>query len=463
MEPSLDDYEGDAQQSVADALRDPRGLLRRRWRPMVLVFAAGLALDVTWILLQTPLFRAHATVLVEGQKVSEEFVRPTTQEDAVERINALTGEVLSRQRLQDILEQRNLYPDLMKQHRLSEALTLMRDSLDVEIDRGITGGSGRERARILSIDFVDENPQTAADVANDIARAFNLAGIRFGTQQARLTTEFMRREVEGNEAALREQSKKVSDYQQQHRGALAAEMESNLRRLERLQQQRNSLAMQIAEAETRAASITAQAGPADSPSLHLQDLRAQLARQLSVETETHPNVISLRRQIALLEQEIARHPGTGGSGRGSVAEAVRGEVTQLRQQLADADREITELDGVVAKAPALAQELSALQERETGLREAYQESLRKLKEAELAENLALAQQGDRVSVLESAYVPTKPERTRWKTAAMGLVGALGMAGFAGLFLEWLNPVLTTRSSLEAAGDVPVLGSVPHIV
>src|SRR5262249_27819431 len=200
-------------------------------------------------------------------------------------------------------------------------------------------------------------------------------------------------------------------------------MESNLRRLERLQQQRNSLAMQIAEAETRVAAVAAQAGAAgSSPSSRLQELRAPLAKELSVDTETHPNVVSLRRQIAVLEQDLPKHPRARSSGGGAGGRGARGEVAQLRQQLADADREITELDGVVAKAPGLAEELSALQERETGLREAYQESLRKLKEAELAENLALAQQGDRVSVLETAYPPTKPERTRWKTAAVGVVG-----------------------------------------
>ena len=462
----MEEYEVDdtSQQGIADALRDPRGLLHRRWRPILIVFALGVLVDLAWVLLQPPLYRAHATVLVESQKVSEDFVRPTTQEDAVERINALTGEVLARQKLEEIIKQRNLYPELIQEHHLTEAIALFRSSLEVGIDRGITGGTGRpERARILAIDFVDENPQTAADVANDIAHAFNLAGVRLGTQQARLTTEFMRREVDNNEAALREQSKKVSDYQQSHRGALPAEMESNLRRLERLQQQRNSLAMQIAEAETRAAAITAQVGTSGSPSSRLQELRAQLAKELSVNTESHPNVIQLRRQIALQEQELAKHPDSGGSsGRGVVADAARGEVTQLRQQLADADHEIVELDALVAQAPALTEELSGLQERETGLREAYQESLRKLKEAELAENLALAQQGDRVSVLDAAYPPSKPERTRWKSAAAGVVGALSVAGLAGLFLEWLNPVLTSRASLEAAGDAPVLGSVPRI-
>lgn len=464
----MEDYEGDdaSQQGVADALRDPRGVLRRRWRAMAAVFAAGLAASLAFVMTQAPTYKARATVLVESQKVSEEFVRPSTQEDALERINALTGEVLARPKLEEIIEQRHLYPGLRNEKGSTiEAIVRLRKNLVIELDKGIAGGSGRaERARVLSIEFTADDPQSAADVANDVAHAFNAAGMRLGSQQAHLTTEFMRREVESNEAALREQSRKVSEYQQGHRGALPSEMESNLRRLERLQQQRNSLAMQIAEAETRAASIAAQVAPGDSPSARLQDLRAALARELAVDTETHPNVISLRKQIALLEQELAKHPERAApSGGGRVAQAAQGEVAQLRQQLAQADRDIEDLDHVVAQAPALAEQLAALQERETVLRETYQESLRKLKEAELAENLALAQQGDRVSVLDQAFPPSKPEQTRWKTLVLGFVGSGALALFAALFLEWQNPVLLTRDSLEAAGDVPVLGCVPRIL
>jgi len=455
VEQYVDDHA--AQQGVAEALQDPRGVLRRRWRPMGAVFAAGLGACLLWVLAQAPTYRARATVLVESQKVSEDFVRPTTQEDALERINALTGEVLSRPKLEEIVQQRNLYPEAPD---AVARVVKLRRALAIELDQGIGGGSGRERARVLSIEFSAADPQTAADVANDVAHAFNVAGMRLGTQQARLTTEFMRHEVESNEAALREQSRKITEYQQQHRGALPGEMESNLRRLERLQQQRNSLAMQIAQAETRVAA--AQVGT-DSPSARLQDMRATLARELAVDTETHPNVISLRKQIALLEEELAKHPERSESGRGFVAEAVRGELALLHQQLAQTDRDIVELDAVVAQAPALAEELAALQERATGLLQTYQESVRKLKEAELAQNLALAQQGDRVSVLDSAFPPNEPEHTLWKTTAAGVVGSLALALFTGLFLEWQNPVLTTRESLEAAGDLPVLGCMPRIV
>jgi len=463
----MDEFEGEsvAQQGVADALRDPRGVLRRRWVPMAVVFAAGVVASVVFVLLQKPLYLARATVLVESQKVSEEFVRPTTQEDALERINALTAEVLSQQNLQQVVEQHDLYPGVRKARGMTDAIVLLKNDVVVSLDKGIAGGSGRpERARILSIEYEYDDPKIVADVANDIARLFNVAGMKLGSQQARLTTEFMRHEVENNEVALREQTKKVSDYQQEHRGALPTEMEANLRRLERLQQQRNSLAMQIAEAETRAASITAMTTPGTAPSARLQELRAALAKELAVNTEDHPNVISLRRQIALVEQDMKQHPTASGvPGAGSVAVAARGEVTEIRAQLAQTDKDIQELDALVAQAPALAEQLQALQERETVLRETYQESLRKLKEAELAQNLALAQQGDRVSVLDPAFPPSKPERTRWKTGAAGVAGSLALAMLVGLFLEWQNPVLLSKESLEAAGDVPVFGCVPRIV
>ena len=116
------------------------------------------------------------------------------------------------------------------------------------IDEHVSGiRSPGERARIVLVFFSDQQATRAADVTNEIAHRLTLAGMRLRSEQARVTTEFLRRELESAEVALREQSKKVSEFEQQHRGELPSELESNLRRLERLQQQRNSLALQIAD------------------------------------------------------------------------------------------------------------------------------------------------------------------------------------------------------------------------
>jgi uncharacterized protein involved in exopolysaccharide biosynthesis len=456
----VEDSTGLPEGALTEIFRDPLGVLRRRWKAMALVTLAGVAATAAVTALEQPTYLARATVMISSQKLSEDFVRPTIQEDALERMNALVGEALSRRNLLEILEKHDLYPELRAQGRENEALGMLRGGIQVELDKSEVAGGGHQSARILSIGYRTTDRTHAADVANDVAQLFTLAGIRLRTEQARLTVEFMRRELETAETALREQSRKISEFQQQHMGELPSELESHLRRLERLQQQRNSLAAQIGESETRAAMFAAEMSDrGSSPAGSIQDLRGQLARELAVNKETHPNVIALRRQIELADRNV----GGSGSAMGRVGiEAARREADLLREQLAQTDVELKELDAKVAAIPARQEELSALQQREQVLRENYLEFLRKVKEAELAENLERAQQGERVAVLDAAVPPSHPERERWKLAAAGLVASLGLGALLAVFLEWRDPILASREAVEAASGLPVLGSVPHI-
>lgn len=444
--------------ALQSLLSDPRGVVRRRWKFMLAAFVLGVVGTVAYTLRKGPTYVAEAKVMVASQKLSEEFVRPTIEEDSLERINAMLGEALARPNLEKLIEERNLFPEARKD-KSGDAVVLMRQNLSIDPARTLSGGAamGSQRALILSVRYAAEDPNQAADVANDLARLLQSAGMRLRSQQARLTSEFMRRELESAQAALREETRRMAEFQQAHRGELPSELEPHLRRLERLQEQRNSLAMQIVEAEARVATLAATPSATSPAAARQQELRARLAQELSVNTETHPNVISLRRQIDLLEKQGG---GEGGAGHSVAVEGSRREVEQLRQQLADVDRELGELDAKVAKIPARQEEFGAIEQRVTVLRENYLEFLRKLKEAELSESLELAQQGDRVAILEQALPPTRSAKSQIKLALMGMVASLGLAGFVALALEQLDPVITSASQLSP--DVPVFGSIPRI-
>lgn len=442
---------------LAEVIRDPAGLLRRRWKPMVAVAAAVLVATGALVALQEPQYVARATVLIASQKLSEEFVRPTIEEDVLERVNALTAEALSRDKLTPLVEKYDLYPDAREDGGMVAAVAALRGSIEIEPEKP-TVQSRTSRALVLAITFRGSQPKIAADVTNDVAALFAEAGVRLRTQQARLTTDFMRRELEDAEAALKEQTKEISAFQQAHRGELPSELESNLRRLERLQLQRNSLALQITEAETRTALAAASAVGPDPALVRLQELETALARELGVNKETHPNVQSLRRQIQVARGQV----GGGGYGGGAAAGIGQREVAVLREQLAETDRELKELDAAVAAIPARQEQLGGMLERQSVLQENYLEFLRKVKEAELAQSLEMAQQGDRVAVLDSAFPPGAPENAPWKLLMLGIAGAGGLALALGVLLELRDPVLVSASALEAATGVPVLGTVPHM-
>lgn len=452
-----DDGRGSGENPFAEMIRDPLGVIRRHWKAMVAALVLGFVATGLAARFIEPSYTARATVLIASQRLSEEFVRPTIEEDVLERVNALTAEALSREKLAPVVQQYDLFPKIRERAGMAEAVVALRNNLTVETAKSPVS-TRNARALVLAIAYTAPDRHEAAAVANAVANLFSEAGVRLRTQQTRLTTDFLRRELAQAEEALNEQKREIAAFQQAHRGELPSELESNLRRLERLQQQRNSLAMQITEAETRIALAASSPAQPDPATLRLRELEARLAAELGVNKETHPNVISLRRQI----EEARRAAGGGASGSAVLVEAARRELEMLREQLAETDRELERLDAAVAAIPARQEQLSGMLERLGVLEENYVGFLRKVKEAELAQSLELAQQGDRVAVLDSASPPPTPDNPTWLILAAGLAGSVGLALATGVLLELRDPVVTSAVGLETAAGVPVLGSVPRM-
>jgi uncharacterized protein involved in exopolysaccharide biosynthesis len=444
---------------LPDFLRDPVGLVRRRWLWMLagtlgsfVLLAAGV------LLLVSPSYLATATVLVNSQDIPEEFVQSTVEEDSFEQINALVGAILARDRLADLVERHDLYPDLRGQVEFAELLAAFRETVTIEEQQGIGRQARNVTSKLFTVSFQAGDPKTAALVANELADALTDESIRIRQEKAQLTTQFLRKQMEQIEADLREQESRVTEFKQTYRGELPSELESNLRKLERLQAQRQSLAIQIAEAETRFATLAGDQLPAGSPESRLRDLRQRHAGELAIHTEEHPNVVSLQRQLDAVEAAIA----SGTAGGLSLAASTDRTIRELRIQLAATEAELGALDARVGLTPARQEELAALEQKAEVLRTNYLEFLHKVQEAELAENLETAQKGEHVSVLDRAAVPTSPERSRQKLLAVTAVLALAFGVGLGILLEIADPVLFGTRQLEERYDLPVLGSVPWI-
>jgi len=101
-------------------------------------------------------------------------------------------------------------------------------------------------------------------------------------------------------------------------------------------------------------------------------------------------------------------------------------------------------------------------QKESVLRDSYLTSLRKVDEAEIAESLESAQQGSRVSILDTAQVPSRPKRNRLKFIAAGLVATLGLAGGIALLFELIDPVVVATRQLDSILGRPTIGIMPRI-
>jgi succinoglycan biosynthesis transport protein ExoP len=317
---------------------------------------------------------------------------------------------------------------------------------------------------IYGFSFEHSDPEKAAQVANAVASSFVEVNLARRTEQAHRTTTFLKEELARDEAALREHTRRLNEFRRDHRGQLPSDLNPHIAKLEALSTRRDSLVTQIATKENRIAQLLSESTETENETL-LDDARAELARESAVHTDEHPNVRSLRRRVARLEELVAQERSQGATPSETTTRLTTSEELELRlikKQLASTDDRIAELNQQIEKMPAVGEDAAALEEQVQQLREDYLKSLRKVEDAELAESLEAAEQGAQISVLDRAHAPSKPERTRVKLAVVGVAGALALGIGLGLLLELLDPVVVDAEHLARLSSHPVLGSVPRV-
>ena len=460
----MEELEDLEQGALPEFARDPAGILRRRWAPILLALTLGLGATAIAATLLKPRFRAESTVLVTSQQIPEAFVRSTIPDDALQRFNAVLGTVLSRERLAQIIEKYSLYPDLRARFALSEIVDRMRDEITITPRPGVSTRGRSHNASLFGIAFETDHPELAAAVANELASIFITESFRMRSQKARLTADFLRSELDRAEKELSDQTHLITKFKETHHGELPDDLQANLSRLERQQQQRQSLVFEIAQAEARLASPAAQPSPSShprSPEARLEVLRTQLDHELAQNTEEHPNVKLLRREISSLELQSPPE-STPPLSQAAYLAAQKRALEELRRQAAELSRSMTDLAGRIERIPAHQEQLAALYQRETVLRESHLELLRKVQESEISNSLESAQQGERFSILDRAEPPSEPTRARWKYLAVGFLASVLIAGIVATLYETLDPVVLQAERVQRRLGRPVLGFVPWL-
>lgn len=174
-----------------------------------------------------------------------------------------------------------------------------------------------------------------------------------------------------------------------------------------------------------------------------------------------------RDQLTILRQErldIERdiiELNTGN--RGVRNTAVSNSLAQYREQAALLDVQISEVSKRIQDAPEIELELSGLERELQKLTDQYQVITRNQAEAEMSLMLQASQQGESFRVLERAVPPDTPiAPNRKRIALLGSILSL-MAGLVlVLFLELRNPIIRTETQLERHLGLRAVAVIPNV-
>ena len=456
---------------------------RRTWIALV-AFAVPCVAVVCLLAALPNVYQATATVLIELQQVPEAFVKPVVASEVEMRLHALSQDVLSRARLQTLVERFGLYRERPGLSSTADRVTQMRRDIDLELKTIERKSQNNFMTTAFTVSYRGGDPGTAAQVANVLASFFVDQNVRSREQQATGTSAFLKVQLEETKARLDGLERRVGEFKTRHLGELPEQMPANLATLEQLHAQlRVNSVNQSRLVERRAlrGEMITELDPVtgtvqESPRARLARMQAELGQLRTQYSEHYPDVRRLRAEIAGLEEQAAREPAAGEP----AATPGGGERETARRRLAvgEVDAELVGLkaeekrvrDAIaiyqrrVENTPHREQSFRELARDYDSTREHYASLLKRYEEAHIAQSLEAGRQGDRFRIVEPAMPPDEavaPNRLR--LMLLGLLLSLGLAVAATVISEHLDTSFHSVDDVRAFTTVPVTAGIPLIV
>jgi len=461
---------------------------RRRWLialPFVLVAGAtfGVAKRIP------NMYRADTTILVVPQRVPDSYVHSTITASIVDRLQSISQQILSRPKLEGIVQEFNLYPALRRTRTMEDVLDQMRTEIDVQV---IKGDSFR-------VSYISRDPALAMRVAERLASLFIDENLRDREVLAEGTNEFLQAQLEDSRKRLIAYEKRVSDYEREHSDELPSQLNFNLQAQHNAEMQVQALLDSISSERDRRLLIqrqltdaTAKPTAGSAPIARADGGEAELSAAAQLESaqnaltalETrlkpeHPDVIRLKRAIAELEKKVAAEASAPRAAvpvaapppaNASQVAELRNELASLTQQIAAKEEQETRLRATIATyqkriqaAPVRASELAELTRDYDTLQQMYRSLLQKSEDSKISSSLEKRQVGEQFRVLDPPHLPEKPfSPNRAKINAIGaLMGLFLGVGLAAL-IEYTDTSMRSESDVVAALALPVLALVPFV-
>src|SRR5436305_3835265 len=181
------------QRRAPSDLSDYLDIFFRRWR-WIVIPAVLIAVTVSIVSMQLPKFyKSETLILVDPQKVPSDYVKATISGEVTDRLQTISQEILSRTRLQRIIDQFGLYKD-QKNLLPEDIVELMRKdiTLDIVADPRSRPGTG---VNGFKISYSGSTPALAQEVTRQIASLFIEENLKVREQQAEGTNEFIESEL----------------------------------------------------------------------------------------------------------------------------------------------------------------------------------------------------------------------------------------------------------------------------
>jgi polysaccharide chain length determinant protein (PEP-CTERM system associated) len=486
---------------------DYLAMVRRRLKviliPALLAPLAGFLVSYAF----PPKYSSQSLVLVEGQKVPDNYVQPVITSDFTQRLATMQHQVLAGNRLRPMIERLGI----AKPGEEGAIIQEIRANMSVEpviTDISGTGSSTSGSTKKTKskkpagagtplpgfyVNYISSSPRRAQQICNELTGLLVEENLRTRSAVAQGTTDFLGRQLDEAKRALDEQDSKLAAFKRQYMGQLPGDAENNGRILMSMNSQLDATTQTLNRAQqdkAYTASLLGQqlaAWKSSQSSTNPQTLEQQLnalqtqLMQLQARyTEDHPDVIKTKADIKEVKKKLAEINAATSDPADTTQKANASEppeIRQLRLQIHQYENVIAQATGDqkrlqsqiqvyqnrTAMSPGIEEQYKLLTRDYDNAQNLYRDLLTKKSSSELAANMESQQQGEQMHVLNPAGLPESPSfPNRLLFAGGGLGAGLALGIAIAIWLEIRDRSIRTEKDAAAAMDLPLLVSVPWV-
>jgi polysaccharide chain length determinant protein (PEP-CTERM system associated) len=489
-----------------------------RWKWVILIpglIGAYAALVVSSRLPET--FESDMLMQVVPQRIPSSLVQSTVTMRTVDRLSALTEQILSRTELQRLITDMNLYPTERERLPLQDVVDIMRQQA-IKIEPVINRRTSDADSFYIRFSYTDR--ATARRVTERLGGLFIDVNRQDRNNLAQATQQFLVSQREEAKQKLEEAEMRMQRFREQNAGRLPTQAGYNMQAMQNAQMRAQALVESIVrdrdrksmlerlyeevEAEivvptptlTSPAALQTGGAPATAgtTSQQLAVARQALAGFELRLTPEHPDLIRTKALVAKLETQLEAENKAAEEARLAAAAKKEGEPAAVvidpreanrrdraRQMAAEIETitkdivrkeedekrvrtSIEELQRRIEQVPGVESEWTSLTRDYETQSAKYRELLSKSESAELAANLEERQIGEQFRILDPARVPIRPtgvDRLRLNAAGTGLGFGVGLLLAA--LLELRDRTFRHAADIVQVLKLPVVALVPRIV
>ena len=456
-------------------------LFKRRLPVMLLLFLMAAIAGVVMSQRLPTLYQTSAKLLVEDAQIEDDRDRfsNNAQQEAAEQLEVIQQRLLTRSNLLEIARETQAIPEL-NSLAPDEIVEKMREATV------ISRSSGRDRATLMTIQFEGGDPRKVAAVVNRYVTIVLDESVSKLQGEAAERLQFFEVELENLSEELDAQSAKIlafktansdalpenRDYRQTRQSSLQQALQRAERDLDSARAERENL-VRIFEA-TGELNLSPDA-PQTLEEQELADLRRRM-REFEALGISNPKVDNLKTRIdaltRIVEQAKLDDIGlTQVSGEQSQQTSalqislsqIDTRIAALESEIATSTEELAVLNDQIDRTALNGISLTAMEREQANIQNLYTAAVGRLAQARMQERITATANGEKITVIEAANVPTIPSSpNRPAVMALGLGAGLALAAGLFLLLELLNQSIRRPIDVERALEITPLATIPRI-